>query len=114
MALNYGIIGMRLKQARMDKKITQKKLAEVLDVSVAYISRVERGSTTINLKRLSELCNLLGVSEGEILNGASSDSESYLSSAFSDLLKSCPADKIDLIYNVAKVIADSWISAKFM
>lgn len=32
MALNYGIIGMRLKQARMDKKITQEKLAEVLDV----------------------------------------------------------------------------------
>ena len=27
MKLNYSIIGMRLKQARLDKKITQEKLA---------------------------------------------------------------------------------------
>ena len=52
MALNYSIIGMRLKQARIDKKLTQEKLAEELDVSVAYVSRVERGSTEIGLKRL--------------------------------------------------------------
>ena len=107
MAINYSIIGMRLKQARMDKQLTQEKLAEELDVSVAYISRIERGSTSLNLKRLSELCSLLGISEGEVLNGASSDSHSYLNSAFSDLLKNCPAEKIDLIYNVAKVIADN-------
>ena len=29
MKLNYSIIGMRLKQARLDKKITQEKLAEI-------------------------------------------------------------------------------------
>ena len=42
MKLNYSIIGMRLKQARINKNITQEKLAEMLDLSVAYISRVER------------------------------------------------------------------------
>lgn len=56
MELNYSIIGMRLKQARIDKKLTQEDLAEKLDVSVTYISRVERGTTQINLKRLSEIC----------------------------------------------------------
>lgn len=107
MALNYSIIGIRLKQARIDKKMTQEQLAEALDVSVAYVSRIERGSTNINLKRLSEICSLLDVTEGEILSGASTQSSSYLNSAFSDLLKSCPAEKIDLIYKVAKVIAES-------
>ena len=106
MSLNYSIIGVRLKQARINKKITQEKLAEELDVSVAYISRIERGSTAINLKRLSELCAILEVSEGEILSGAATESTSYLNSAFSDLLKNCPAEKIDLIYKVAKVIAE--------
>ena len=47
MALNYSIIGMRLKQARIDKKLTQEKLAEELDVSDADVSRVERGCTEI-------------------------------------------------------------------
>lgn len=105
--INFSIIGMRLKQARMDKKITQEKLAEILDVSVAYISRVERGSTTINLKRLFELCSLLEVSVGQILDGTSSNSDSYLNTAFNDLLKNCPPEKMDLIYNVVKVIAEN-------
>ena len=106
MSLNYIIIGERLKQARSHKKITQEDLAEKLGVSVPYVSRIERGSTSINLKRLSEICALLDVSEGEILSGAASESSEYLNSAFSDLLKNCPAEKIDLIYKVAKVIAE--------
>ena len=107
MELNYSIIGMRLKQARMNKHITQEKLAETLDVSVAYVSRIERGSTEINLKRLAEICSLLDVSFGEILDGTSSSSSNYLSTDFNNLLKNCPAEKIDLIYKVATVIADN-------
>ena len=107
MAINYSVIGLRLKQARLNKKITQEVLAEKLNVSVAYISRIERGSTNINLKRLSEICALLGVSEGEILSGTSSDSSSYLNTAFSDLLKNCPTEKIDLIYKLAKVVIEN-------
>lgn len=34
MALNFNIIGIRLKQARLNKKITQEQLAEMIDVSV--------------------------------------------------------------------------------
>jgi len=107
MALNYSIIGLRIKEARLNKKITQEILAEKIDVSVAYISRIERGSSAINLKRLSEICSILEVSEGDILNGASSDSPSYLSEAFSDLIKNCPPEKTDLIYKVARVIAEN-------
>lgn len=104
MSLNYSIIGVRLKQARLNKKITQEQLAEMLEVSVAYISRIERGSTNINLKRLSEICHVLEVSEGEILNGTSRSSNTYLSKEFNILLKNCPPEKIDLIYKMAELI----------
>lgn len=67
MALDYAIIGERLKKARTDKKLTQEKLAEKLDVSIAFLSRIERGSSHINLKRLNEICDILGVTEGYIL-----------------------------------------------
>ena len=107
MELNYSIIGVRLKQARINKKITQEDLAEKLDVSVTYISRIERGSTTINLRRLAEICNLLDVSMGEILDDVSPKSPSYLNNAFNDLLKNCPPEKMDLIYKIAKVIVES-------
>lgn len=107
MALNYELIGSRLKEIRQNKNITQEDLAEKMDLSVPYISRVERGTTSINLKRLSQMCALLEVSEGEILQGAENTSSSYLESSFSDLLKSCPPEKTDLIYKIAKIIAES-------
>ena len=107
MELNYSIIGIRIKQARMNKHITQEKLAERLDVSVAYISRIERGSTEINLKRLSEICSILDVSFGEILDGTACSSSNYLSSDFNSLIKNCPTEKIDLIYKIAKVIKEN-------
>ena len=106
MALDYTIIGQRIKQARLAKNLTQEDLAEKIDISVAFLSRVERGNSHINLKRLNQLCRLLDVSEGYILNGASSNSTNYLEQEFAQLLKSCSPEKQKLIYNVAKTIAD--------
>ncbi len=107
MAVDYNVIGSRLKKARLAKNYTQEDLAEKIDVSVAFLSRVERGSSHLNLKRLSQICNLLNVSEGYILNGASSNSENYLEEEFSELLKGCSPEKQKLIYNVAKTIIES-------
>lgn len=107
MALDYVIIGERLKKARLSKGLTQEDLAEALDLSVAFLSRVERGNTHINLTRLSQICSILELSEGEILNGTSSKSSNYMQSDFASLLKKCSPEKQKLIYNVAKVIAES-------
>lgn len=107
MALDYTVIGSRIKQARLMKNMTQENLADKIDISVAFLSRVERGNSRINLKRLNEICNLLDVSEGYILNGAASDADNYLDKEFTDLLKNITPEKQKLIYNVAKVIAES-------
>ena len=106
MALDFNIIGQRLKEARNKKHITQQQLAEEIDVSVPFLSKVECGKNHINLKRLSEICNILGVSEGYILKGTSSNSKIYLDSEFSDILKKCSPKKQKLIYNIAKLISD--------
>ncbi len=106
MALDFAVIGHRLKRARLDKKMTQEHLAEQLEVSVAFLSRIERGLSHINLKRLSQICNILGVSEGYILNGTASTSDQYLISEFNEILSNCPADKQKLIYKIAKTIIE--------
>ncbi len=106
MALDYTIIGQRLKKARTDKKMTQENLAEQLDVSIAFLSRIERGNSHINLKRLAQVCDILGVSEGYILNGTSSNSSNYLTSEFNDILNSVSPEKQKLIYKIARVISE--------
>ena len=106
MALDFNIIGQRLKNARIDKKMTQEQLAEQIDVSIAFLSRIERGNSHINLKRLSQICNILGVSEGYILSGTSSASKIYLDSEFNEIFKKCSPEKQKLIYNIAKLISE--------
>lgn len=106
MAVDYNVIGQRLKQARLSKNMTQEDLAEQLEISVAFLSRVERGNSHINLKRLTQVCKLLDVDEGYILNGVSSTSENYLSKEFSELLKKCTPEKQRLIYDIAQVIVN--------
>lgn len=105
MALDYSVIGQRLRKLRIDKNLTQEELAERLEVSIAFLSRVERGTSQLNLRRLVQLCEILGVSEGFILNGSSDTSTHYLADEFSALLASTTPENQKLIYKIAKVIS---------
>ena len=51
--------------------------------------------------------NFFGVSEGEILNGASTTSKNYLSENFANLLNNCSPEQSKLIYNIAKMIVEN-------
>lgn len=106
MAIDFCVIGERLKANRIKRGITQEALAEKLGVSVAFLSRIERGSSHINLTRLSQICEILDITEGEILNGVSTKSKNYLTTDFSSLLKDCPPEKLRLIYKIAKTIVE--------
>ena len=57
--------------------------------------------------KTKEISDILDVSEGYLLNGASSSSENYLDKEFTDLIKSVSPEKQKLIYNVAKTIAET-------
>lgn len=107
MSLDYSVMGARLKKARIAKGYTQEQLAEKIDVSVAFLSRVERGKTKLNLNRLNQLCDLLDISEGDILTGVGITSSHYLNEEFAELLKNCPPEKMRLIYDIAKVIVNN-------
>ncbi len=107
MALDYSVIGKRIKNARNKAGLTQQDLAEEIGLSVPFISRIERGTSHINLKRLSDFCRVLNVSEGSILNGVSDSSYDYLFEEFNTVLKKCSPEKQKLIYKIAKEISES-------
>ncbi|MDF2926355.1 MAG: transcriptional regulator [Paenibacillaceae bacterium] len=106
MGFDYGIIGKRIRQARESKGLTQEQLAEKLEVSNAYISKIERGKTPINLDRLSDLCVMLEESPDYILRGANSGTQDYLRNEIIVMLEGCSAEKIKLISQVIKPIVD--------
>ena len=107
MALDYDIIGNRIKQARIAKNYTQEDLAEQLDVSVAFLSRAERGTVKMNLTRMDQLCNILDIDITYIIAGTTNTSKAYLAEDFSHLLQNCSPEKVKLIYDIAKVVANA-------
>lgn len=106
LSFDYGIIGRRIKRAREKKGLTQEKLAEELDVSNAYISKIERGKTQISLDRLSDLCYALEESAEYILNGSNSAADDYLRNEIMMMLEGCSAEKVKLISQVIKPIIE--------
>lgn len=106
MTVDYEIIGKRLKRARKDLRMTQAELAEKLNISIAYVSRIERGSSKISLPRLVDFCSVLEVSEGEILNGISKENSNYLSDEVNSFISKCSPQKQQLIYKLSKLIAE--------
>ena len=52
MALDYNIIGERLKQARLNKRLTQEKLAEMVSMSHRSIVRLENLHTIPTIETL--------------------------------------------------------------
>ena len=53
MLVDYILIGKRIKDYRNKCGFTQAALAEKLDVSVGFISQIERGITKPNLEMLA-------------------------------------------------------------
>ena len=60
-------MGLQIRQARENAKLTQEELSEILDCTPQYISLMENGRYTISIKMLRRLCTMLNVSSDGIL-----------------------------------------------
>lgn len=105
MKIDFKIIGQRIKDARKEKGWSQDKLSEEIDVSPVYISRIERGSTQINLNRLVDLANALDTSIEYLLTGAVPHTQNYLNEDLYKTLLACGPAKQRLIYNIAQIVS---------
>ena len=82
MSIDYRLIGRRIKKARKTANLTQENLAELMDVSVGYISQVERGFTKANLLTLDAICTHIGTDLIYVLTGFTKDGEDYVMNDF--------------------------------
>lgn len=60
-------LGGRIRTARKAKRITQERLAELADLSLSYLSEVERGQANVSLCVANQIANALGVGVAELL-----------------------------------------------
>lgn len=107
MLIDYEVMGQRLRNARKEKGFSQTIASEKLDISIAYLSRIERGKAQVNLKRLVEMCSLYETSISEILTGVEKQKKEYLNQELYNIIMQCTPEKQRLIYKIAKVVAIS-------
>ena len=60
-------IAKRIKQARIDKNMTQLQLADAMGVSYQAVSNWERGNSMPDISKLADLCDTLGLTVNALL-----------------------------------------------
>lgn len=63
-----GSVGEKIREIRIQKKYTQRKLAELCGISNTYISDMETGRTNPSLKTLGKLSEVLEVNIKEFFD----------------------------------------------
>lgn len=71
MMFDTTMIGKKIKQARIDKNMTQMNLADAMGVSYQAVSNWERGNSMPDISKLGDLCAALNISVNELLGIAS-------------------------------------------
>lgn len=106
MSFDYTVIGKRIKKIREKQGYTQEKVAETLGVSSAYISKIERGKTSLSIETLASICECLETSPIFVLTGTLPKSEDYLRNDIEIMLRECSPEKIQLISEIIVKIVE--------
>lgn len=106
MAVDYKVLGKRIKAQRIAKGTTQEHFAEHLDVSVGYVSQIERGITRISLDRLATISDYLECEMSYLLEGVNSGSEDYLDKDFNHLYRRLSAYEKKILTSLVKEYVD--------
>lgn len=85
--------------------LTQENLAEKLDVSVGYVSQIERGITKISLDTLAEISVILDCDIAKLITGTVIDGENYKSAELNAYLASLDRRDRQLLLDFIKLLA---------
>ncbi|MBE7020388.1 MAG: helix-turn-helix transcriptional regulator [Ruminococcaceae bacterium] len=73
-------MGKRIKEARLKKGLSVEKLAEILDISVVFMSDIERGVKCPRMENFVKILNALEITADEVLfDSVRADTDIYLS-----------------------------------
>ncbi len=76
--LDYGKIGMRIRQVRKAKGWSQNELAKQCGISMSFLGHIERGSRVMSMETFVRICKVLDAGADELLWGEASPSGAAL------------------------------------
>lgn len=102
--IDYKAIGLRIRQRRLDNKLSQEVLSERIGISPEYLSKVETGSVQVNLKRLAQLSLVLSTPIEHFIAGSVIKGEDYKLAEFGKVIDDLTPNERNFLYRIAEEI----------
>lgn len=101
MAVNFIIIGRRVREIRLQKQISQEILAEWIEMSATYISHIETAKKRASLETLVKIANALGTTVDQLLSGNQENDQEEYKEELVQLVGDCTSYEKRVIYEIA-------------
>ena len=76
--LDYGKMGMRIRQVRKAKGWSQDELAKKCGISMSFLGHIERGTRIMSMETFANICTALDAGADELLWGVANPSDAVL------------------------------------
>ncbi len=100
-------IGDRIRQARISRHMSQNDLADATGLSVSFLSNIEMGKQSMNIRALIAISNALDVSTDWLLRNNTQAALAITSEEISRELEGCTPQEREVILNLVLTIKDS-------
>ena len=96
--MDYILIGKHIREHRKRRRISQEKLAEMIDVSPTYIGTIERAQKHLSLNTLVNTANALETTVDCLLSGNLHHDTVQYRDAVIELIRDCSPYERRIIY----------------
>ncbi|MCI9625157.1 MAG: helix-turn-helix transcriptional regulator [Clostridia bacterium] len=102
--VNFHKIGKRIKEERRKRQLTQERLAELVDVTPAFIGHIERGERSLSLITLIKISNCLGVTIDYLLSETIIPKDEGIIEEFKNLIHDKPIETRMAVMDILKSV----------
>lgn len=102
--IDYAKLGLRIKEIRISRGLTQEKLAELVSCNTSHISNVENNHTKVSLNVLLAIANTLNTSIDYLLSDQYENTSLALDNEILRAIKDCDNEKKKKILKMIEIL----------
>ena len=101
MALNYILIGKKIREFRKMRQISQSTLSEMADLSPGYISYIENGSKIPSLDTIVQIANALEITPDVLVK-----KERTIAAEYAEIMDSCTMLEKEIVLECSRNLVE--------
>ena len=106
MALNYILIGKKIREFRKMRQISQSTLSEMADLSPGYISYIENGSKIPSLDIIVHIANALEITPDVLLESELVKKERTIAAEYAEIMESCTMLEKEIVLECSRNLVE--------